>query len=92
VAYEVYGVGLSAELTHRYGKTSFLSFGASIDGTDTNEEEQANFVTKSRMRRLATLATYGAFSLDRSDDPLNPTRGWKLDARLQPTVSLGDDR
>jgi translocation and assembly module TamA len=90
VAYEVYGVGIAADLTHRYGKTSFLSFGVSLDGTETNEEEQANFVTKSKLRRLATAATYGAFSLDRSDDPLNPTRGWKLDARLQPTVSLGD--
>ena len=90
VAYEVYGVGISADLTHRYGKTSFLSFGVSVDGTETNEEEQANFVTKSKLRRLATAATYGAFSLDRSDDPLNPTKGWKLDARLQPTVSLGD--
>jgi translocation and assembly module TamA len=90
VAYEVYGLGVSADLTHRYGKTSFISFGVSVDGTETNEEEQANFVTRSRLRRLATLATYGAFELDRSDDPLNPTRGWKIDARLQPTVSLGD--
>jgi translocation and assembly module TamA len=90
VAYEEYGVGIAADLTHRYGKTSFLSFGVSLDGTETNEEEQANFVTKSRYRRLATVATYTAFELDKSDDPLNPTKGFKLDARLQPTVSLGD--
>jgi translocation and assembly module TamA len=90
VAYEVYGIGISADLTHRYGKTSFLSYGVSIDGTETDEEEEANFVTKSKLRRLATLATYGAFTLDRSDDPLNPTRGWKIDGRLQPTMSLGD--
>ena len=90
IAYQVYGVGISADLTHRYGKTSFLSIGASLDGTNTNEEEQANFVTKGRMRRLATGAVYAAFALDRSDDPLNPTRGWRLDARVQPTVSVGD--
>ena len=90
VAYTEYGLGVNADLTHRYGKTSFLSFGVSLDGTGTNEEELANFVTRSHWRRLATLAAYGAFSLDRSDDPLNPTKGWKLDARLQPTVSLGD--
>jgi len=90
VAYEEYGVGVAADLTHRYGKTSFLSFGVSLDGTETNEEEEANFVTSSHIRRLASLAAYGAFSLDRSDDPLNPTRGWKIDARLQPTVALGN--
>jgi translocation and assembly module TamA len=89
-SYEVYGIGISADLTHRYGKTSFFSYGVSIDGTETDEEEQANFVTESHLRRLATLATYGAVSWDHSDDPLNPTRGWKADARLQPTVSLGD--
>jgi translocation and assembly module TamA len=85
VAYDEYGLGVAADLTHRYGKTSFLSFGASLDGTETNEEEEAI-----RHRRLAILATYAAFVLDRSDDPLNPTKGWKLDARLQPTVALGD--
>lgn len=90
VAYEEYGVGIAADLTHRYGKTSFLSFGVSLDGTETNEEEEANFVTSSHIRRLALLAAYGAFSLDRSDDPLNPTRGWKIDARVQPTVALGN--
>jgi translocation and assembly module TamA len=90
VAYEEYGVGIGADLTHRYGKTSFLSFGVTLDGTETQEEEQANIVTKSRYRRLATLAVYNAFELDRSDDPLNPTRGWKIDARVQPTVSVGD--
>ena len=90
VAYEEYGVGVAADLTHRYGRTSFISFGVSLDGTETNEEEEANFVTRSHIRRLALLAGYGAFSLDRSDDPLNPTRGWRIDARLQPTVALGD--
>jgi translocation and assembly module TamA len=90
VAYLEYGVGLSGDLTHRYGKTSFVTFGASVDATDTNEEEQANYVTTSRWRHLLTFAVYGGFALDRSNDPLNPTKGWKLDARLQPTASLGD--
>jgi translocation and assembly module TamA len=90
VSYEVYGIGISADLTHRYGKTSFFSYGVSIDGTETDEEEEEDRVTESHLRRLATLATYGAVSWDHSDDPLNPTRGWKADARLQPTVSLGD--
>jgi translocation and assembly module TamA len=90
VAYEEYGLGIAADLTHRYGKTSFLSFGVTLDGTETNEEEQANRITTSKLRRLATGSAYGAFEWDHSDDPLNATRGWKLDARLQPTVSLGD--
>jgi translocation and assembly module TamA len=90
VAYEEYGVGIAADLTHRYGKTSFVSIGVTLDGTETNEEEQANRITKSKLRRLATATTYAAFEWDHSDDPLNASRGWKLDARLQPAVSLGD--
>jgi translocation and assembly module TamA len=31
-----------------------------------------------------------AVSLDRSNDPLNPTRGWRAEARLEPTFVTGD--
>jgi translocation and assembly module TamA len=89
-AYNVDGVGISADLTHRYGKTSFLTYGVSLDGTQTDEKEEANFVTTSRIRDLAIFGVLGAFALDRSNDPLNPTRGWRMDARVQPTVALGD--
>lgn len=89
-AYDDVGAGLSVDLTHKFGKTSFLTYGASIDDTDTKEIESLNYVLGRRDRRLLTLALLGAFSLDRSNDPLNPIRGWKLDARVEPKVATGD--
>jgi translocation and assembly module TamA len=89
-AYDDIGAGISADLTHRYGKTSFLTYGASIDGTETTENEALNYVLGNRERRLETFGLLAAFSLDRSNDPLNPIRGWKLDARAEPTLANGD--
>jgi translocation and assembly module TamA len=89
-AYDDIGAGVSADVTHRYGKTSFFTYGVSLDATDTTETEEVNFVLGDKHRKLATIGLLGAFSLDRSNDPLNPTRGWKLDARLEPTVAAGD--
>ncbi len=89
-AYLDYGVGLSADLTRRFGATSFLTYGLSFDATETDEKEAANFIALNNHRDLATLGGLVAFAVDRSNDPLNPTSGWKLDARLEPTAGLGD--
>jgi translocation and assembly module TamA len=89
-AYESSGAVISADLTHRYGKISFLTYGVSVDGSDTNEKEAANLVTVSRRRNLATFALLGAFNLDKSNDPLDPTVGWRLSARAEPTYAAGD--
>jgi translocation and assembly module TamA len=89
-AYDDLGAGVSADITHRFGKTSFFTYGASFDATDTKEIEQINFVLGSRDRKLATFGLLGAFTLDRSNDPLNPTRGWKLDASLEPKFATGN--
>jgi translocation and assembly module TamA len=89
-AYDDLGVGVSADLTHRYGKTSFLTYGASVDYTDTTENQATNYVLGRRTRRLTTFALLGAFTLDRSNDPLDPTRGWKIDARAEPKYAIGD--
>ena len=89
-AYDDIGAGLSADLTHRFGKTSFLTWGGSIDYTDTTQNEALNYVLGKKERRLTTVGALAAFSLDRSNDPLNPIRGWKLDARVEPKYAIGD--
>jgi translocation and assembly module TamA len=89
-AYDDIGAGVSADLTHRYGKTSFFTYGASLDQTDTTEIEQINFVLGNKKRRLTTVGLLGAFSLDRSNDPLDPIRGWKLEARAEPKFATGN--
>ena len=89
-AYDEKALALSGDLTHRYGATSFLSYGASAETSDTIEKQQANFVTSNRQRRLDTFAALISFTWDRSNDPLNATSGWKLSARADPTVNVGD--
>jgi translocation and assembly module TamA len=89
-AYDDIGAEVSADVTHRYGKTSFFTYGASIDYTDTTEGESINYVRGRKTRRLTTAALLGAFTLDRSNDPLDPTSGWKVEARAEPKYAIGD--
>ncbi len=42
-------------------------------------------------RTLAIFSLTAGARIDRSDDPLNPTRGWRADARVEPSVAVGDD-
>jgi len=89
-AYDLRGGGLSADLTHKYGQISFITYGLSLDETSTIQNEAADFIAGARDRHLTTLGTLFAFTADNSNDPLNPTKGFRLGARLEPTWSVGD--
>jgi len=87
-AYDETGVGVEADVTRRYGKTSYVTVGASVDLTRSEELRAGTLSTLGR--DLVTLGTLGDVLLDRSNDPLNPTQGWRLSGRLEPTLILGD--
>ncbi|CAN5902249.1 autotransporter assembly complex family protein [soil metagenome] len=88
-AYDETGVGVRADVERRFGRTSYITLGASLDYSET-EELQA--VTLSSLgRKLVTASVLGAMALDRSDDPLDPKRGWRVGARLEPTLIAGAD-
>jgi translocation and assembly module TamA len=87
-AYNETGAGVSADVTRRYGKTSYVTAGVSADVTRTDELTAATLTTLGR--DLVRLAVLGDVLLDRSNDPLDPTSGWRLSARLEPTMILGD--
>ena len=53
------------------------------DAVDQRETERDQRV-ESAEQHAAVLV------LDRSDDPLNPTRGWKGEVRVEPTALTGD--
>jgi translocation and assembly module TamA len=99
-AYDEQGVGVQADITRRYGRTSFLNaygasyvtVGASVNLSQTEElaESDETAVLSTLGRDLVTLGLLGDILLDRSNDPLNPTTGWRLAARLEPTLILGD--
>jgi translocation and assembly module TamA len=94
-AYDETGVGVRTDVTRRFGRTSFLTqgsfltYGASLDFSRTEELRPQELTPLGR--DLVTAALLGAFAVDRSDDPLDPRRGWRATARAEPTFIVGDD-
>ncbi len=82
--------GAHADLERRFGKTSIRTFGLSADYSDADEKalSPAGQII-ARNRKLAILTGLARLSLDHSDDPLDPTRGWKFDGKVEPTVAAG---
>lgn len=88
-AFDETGFGVRGDVTRRYGKTSYVTVGASVDASRNQETDEEDL--SSLGRDLVTAALLGDVLLDRSNDPLDPRRGWKLSARAEPTVILGEE-
>ena len=86
-AFDETGVGVRLDVIRRYGKTSYVTAGASADVSRTKELRAATLTPLGR--NLVTLGTLADAVLDRSDDPLDPRRGYRLSLRAEPTVILG---
>ncbi|HXQ15544.1 MAG TPA: autotransporter assembly complex family protein [Caulobacteraceae bacterium] len=86
------GVGVRGTIERHYTKTSFLGYGATIDAVDTRENTavNANGIAVGENLRLAIFSLIGQVSLDRSNDALNPSRGWRVQAEADPTFVAGD--
>jgi len=84
-AYVETGGRLNGDITQRYGKTSFITGGASVTASEVNDKETG-------VIDILTLRLLGAFALDRSDNPLDPRTGYKIDARVEPTQIEGDEQ
>lgn len=90
-AYDATGFGVSGDITRRFGKTSFITGGLSFDAARSAEKEQiGNIVFRAQEKDVFSAAALAAFALDRSDDPLDPTRGWRVEGKVEPTATLGD--
>lgn len=90
-AYDQTGASLSADITQRTGPNAYATIGVSIDGGRVAEIlKVGNVVIRGQDRNLVNLSLLGAFALDRSDDPLDPRNGWRVEARAEPTVTQGD--
>jgi translocation and assembly module TamA len=86
-AYDQTGVSTRGDVQRRYGKTSFLTLGVSADVSRTIELEVGTLNTLGQ--DVVTLATHANLYLDRSDDPLDPRRGWRAGVKLEPTLAFG---
>jgi translocation and assembly module TamA len=84
-AYIQTGAAVRADLTHRIGiRTSYFTRGISFTAAEVNDKHTG-------LLKIGVVQGLAALALDRSDDPLNPRRGWKVDFRLEPTGIVGDE-
>ena len=92
-AYRRLAVTAAADLRQRLGRTSYYSYGVGLDAGryDENRFDPVTQTPLSISRDLAILSARGSVYTDRSNDPLNPTTGWRLTANVQPTAVTGDD-
>lgn len=92
-AYRRLAFTAAADLRQRLGRTSYYSYGL---GLDAGQYDESRFdpVTQAPIdvsRNLAILTVRGAAYLDRSNDALDPTTGYRFTANVQPTAVTGED-
>jgi translocation and assembly module TamA len=93
-AYDRQALLLRADLKRRFDKTSFYSYGVLVDfGRSAEREIDPNTNLPVKLSRdIAVLSAPSGLTLDRSDDPLDPHRGWRVQAEVQPAVTFGDEQ
>ncbi len=92
-AYRRTALTVNADLQQRIGRTSWFSYGLGLDAGHYTEN-RFDPVTGAPIRfdrDLAILTGRGSAYWDQSNDPLDPTRGWRLTANVQPTAVAGED-
>jgi len=92
-AYRRTALAVAADLQQRIGKTSWISYGV---GLDAGQYHESRFDPVTQLpvvfdRDLVILTARASAYLDRSNDPLDPTTGWRLSASAQPTAVTGED-
>lgn len=92
-AYRRTAAAVSADLQQRLGKTSWISYGVGLDAGkyDENRFDPVTRLPINFDRDLIILTGRASAYLDRSNDPLDPTTGWRLSASAQPTAVSGED-
>ncbi|MDQ3125205.1 MAG: autotransporter assembly complex protein TamA [Pseudomonadota bacterium] len=92
-AYRRTALALAADLQQRIGKTSWVSYGVGLDAGqyDENRFDPVTQLPINFDRNLVILTARAGAYLDRSNDPLDPTTGWRLTVSAQPTAVAGED-
>jgi translocation and assembly module TamA len=93
-AFDDAGGGVRAQVERHWTKTTFLSAGVEFDYTTLTEKDPVNAegtLVGENLKLFISQLPLG-FTLDRSNDPLNPTRGWRINIQADPTLVEGDRR
>jgi translocation and assembly module TamA len=89
-AYLETGAHVGADLTRRLKPTLYRTYGVSFDLSQIDSPTTTNGATVYNRQNFATFTLLGAQAWDRSDNVLDPTRGWRLEVRGEPTALTGD--
>ena len=92
-AYDRSAVSVNADLSQRIGKTSFFTYGLGVDAGQYTEN-RFDPITQAPItfdRDLAIVTGRAIAFMDRSNDPLDPTTGYRLYVSAQPTAVTGED-
>jgi translocation and assembly module TamA len=91
-AYDDAGAGVRAAVERHWTKTTYLTLGGYLDYVSLSEKNEVNPDSLPVGVKLNLLIPTGlvAFNLDRSNDVLDPTRGWRFQIRAEPTWVTGD--
>jgi translocation and assembly module TamA len=89
-AYLETGAHAGVDLTRRLRPTVYRTYGMAVDLSQIDSPVTVNGVTTNSRQNFATFSTLAAFAWDRSDSVLDPTRGWRVEARGEPTAITGD--
>ncbi|HEX8470121.1 MAG TPA: BamA/TamA family outer membrane protein, partial [Brevundimonas sp.] len=92
-AYRRTALTAAADLQQRIGRTSYYSYGVAIDAGQyaENRFDPLTQLPVGLDRDLVILTGRGNAYLDESNDPLNPTKGYRLTLNVQPTAVAGED-
>lgn len=92
-AYDRRVAGAGFTLRQRIRETSYLSYGAAIEAGSYGELDVTDLLLPLTPieRNLAILTGQASGYFDYSNDPLDPSQGWRLNVDVQPTVVSGDD-
>lgn len=92
-AYRRTALTAAADLQQRIGRTSYYSYGVALDAGQyaENRFDPVTQLPVGLDRDLVILTGRANAYLDESNDPLNPTKGYRLTLNVQPTAVAGED-
>ncbi|MGH7025350.1 MAG: autotransporter assembly complex protein TamA [Caulobacteraceae bacterium] len=90
-AYNDAGGGVRLAVERHWTKTTYVTVGGYLDYVSLSEKDAVNPEATPVGEKLDLFIPTGlvAFGLDRSNDVLDPTRGWRLQFRAEPTWVTG---
>ncbi|EJL35763.1 outer membrane protein [Caulobacter sp. AP07] len=89
-AYLETGAHAGVDLTRRLRPTVYRTYGMAVDLSQIDSPITVDGVVKNSRQNFATFTTLAAYAWDRSDSVLDPTRGWRVEVRAEPTAITGD--